>query len=155
VNGPHPHQTVRTPHFLPRPSDVLPKNAEIFDIASANQKWQSRIDLYREMTLAKAAFLCDAPPPRVTRPGSPKAGARRRRQKSRVLGIDDADLGGCPGLAVGNARPSARRWSSAAQEPGMRRATGRPLSAQARRPRKAEKFDALVRPIAPARGQSK
>lgn len=149
VTGPHSLQQVRTPHFFPRPNDIIPKNAEIFDVATANQQWQGRIDLYREMTLSKAAFLCDTPPARVTRRGSPKSPAKRPRQKSKVLG--ELNFENNSELVIGKAPvQTARRSLSSAtvSESGIRRATGRPLSAQAKRPRKVEKFDALVRPTA-------
>jgi hypothetical protein len=148
----HPPQIVRTTHFLPRSGDVIPEGAEVFNFDLAIQERQSRIDLYREMTLSKAEFLCDSPPPETSRRAAPKIPVRRRRrEKSKIFGLTDEEFGFVWGVeTVISKTLSPRRAASELRgsEPMARRAVGRPLSAQAKRPgRKTEKFDGLVRPV--------
>jgi hypothetical protein len=74
VGSGHPPQTSRSVHFTPAPFEVVPRNAEIFDIRGATFDYNERVYERQQFILQEAAKRCGPRPPRA----APKALSSQR-----------------------------------------------------------------------------
>jgi hypothetical protein len=77
MTGHHNRQTDRTAHFLPRQGDTVPTHAHAFNIAAATFEYNERLFEHEQMSLLRAARLCN-PPPKPRRAGTAQRGGTPR-----------------------------------------------------------------------------